>query len=111
MSEQWEGLLEGAAADLKGHLTLERVTASRSGDEIAVHFSADMLVEERPFLALQRALRRNFAPMHVSLIVRSPQLAEDFLSDPMKYSAFILRSVKRHHPAGAPMLGDSRFEV
>ena len=52
----------GAAQELKGHLTLERVTASRSGEEIAVHFSADMLVEERPFLALQRALRRNFAP-------------------------------------------------
>ena len=38
MSEQWEGLLEGAAADLKGHLTLERVTASRSGEKITVHF-------------------------------------------------------------------------
>ena len=38
MSEQWEGLLEGAAAELKGHLTLERVTASRSGERITVHF-------------------------------------------------------------------------
>ena len=56
MSEQWEGLLEGAAQELKGHLTLERVTASRSGEKITVHFSSDMLVEERPFLALQRAL-------------------------------------------------------
>ena len=43
---------------------------------------------------MQRALRRNFAPMHVSLIVRSPQLAEEFLSNPMKYAAFILNLIK-----------------
>ena len=110
MSEQWEGLLEGAAQDLKGHLTLERVTASRSGERITVHFSSDVLVEERPFLALQRALRRNFAPMHVSLIVKSPQLAEDFLGDPMKYAAFMLRCVRRRHPSGAPLMADAKFE-
>ena len=110
MSEQWEGLLEGAAQDLKGHLTLERVTASRSGERITVHFSSDILVEERPFLALQRALRRNFAPMHVSLIVKSPQLAEDFLGDPMKYAAFMLRCVRRRHPSGAPLMADAKFE-
>ena len=62
MAQQWEGLLEGAAQELKGHLTLERVTASKAGDEIAVFFSSDMLVEEKPFLAAQRAIRRNFAP-------------------------------------------------
>lgn len=62
MAQQWEGLLEGAAQELRGHLTLERVTASKAGDEIAVFFSSDMLVEEKPFLAAQRAIRRNFAP-------------------------------------------------
>ena len=56
MAQQWEGLLEGAAQELKGHLTLERVTASKAGDEIAVFFSSDMLVEEKPFLAAQRAI-------------------------------------------------------
>ena len=110
MAEQWEGLLEGAAAELRGHLTLERVTASRSGEEITVCFSADMLVEERPFLALQRALRRNFAPIRVSLVVKSPELAGDFLADPQKYAPFILRSVRRRHPSGAPLLQDARFE-
>ncbi|MBQ6858924.1 MAG: PolC-type DNA polymerase III, partial [Clostridia bacterium] len=110
MSKQWEGLLEGAAADLKGHLTLDKVTASRAGDRITAYFSSDILVEERPFLALQRALRRNFAPMHVSLIVKSPQLAEDFLGDPMKYADFILRCVRRHHPSGAPLMMDATFE-
>ena len=53
MAQQWEGLLEGAAQELKGHLTLERVTASKAGDEIAVFFSSDMLVEEKPFLPAQ----------------------------------------------------------
>ena len=63
MAEQWEGLLEGAAEDLIGHLTLDRVTASRSGEEIAVYFSSDMLVEERPYLAVQRdAHGREVAP-------------------------------------------------
>ena len=70
MSEQWEGLLEGEAQALRGHLTLDRVTASRSGEEITVYFTADMLVEERPFLALQRALRRNFAPIAAILPAR-----------------------------------------
>ena len=95
MAQQWEGLLEGAAQELRGHLTLERVTASKAGDEISVFFSSDMLVEERPFLAAQRAMRRNFAPTRVKLIIRSPQLAQDFLSDPQKYAPFILRCVAR----------------
>ena len=110
MSESWEGLLEGAAKALVGHLTLDRVTASKSGEEITVYFSSDMLVEEGPFLAVQRALRRNFAPMRVHLVIKSPQLAEDFKQDPQKYAAFILRSVKRKHPSGAPLLTDAKFE-
>ena len=95
MAEQWEGMLEGAAQELKGHLTLDRVTANRGGDEITVYFSADVLVEERPFLSMQRALRRNFAPMRVKLIIRSPELGQDFLADPQKYAPFIMRCVKR----------------
>ncbi|MBP3427290.1 MAG: PolC-type DNA polymerase III [Clostridia bacterium] len=110
MAEQWEGLLEGAAAELKGHLTLERVMASRTGEKITVCFTADVLVEERPFLALQRALRRNFAPTRVSLIVKSPGLAQEFLDDPQKYAPFILRCVKRRHPSGAPLMQDAKFE-
>ena len=110
MAEQWEGMLEGAAQELKGHLTLDRVTANRSGDEITVYFSADVLVEERPFLSMQRALRRNFAPMRVKLIIRSPELGQDFLADPQKYAPFIMRCVKRHHPSGAPFLGEATLE-
>ncbi|MFR2019448.1 MAG: PHP domain-containing protein [Christensenellales bacterium] len=110
MAQQWEGLLEGAAQELKGHLTLERVTASKAGDEIAVFFSSDMLVEEKPFLAAQRAIRRNFAPTRVKLIIRSPQLAQDFLNDPQKYAPFILRCVKRRHPSGAPFMNDAKLE-
>ena len=110
MAQQWEGLLEGAAQELRGHLTLERVTASKAGDEIAVFFSSDMLVEEKPFLAAQRAIRRNFAPTRVKLIIRSPQLAQDFLNDPQKYAPFILRCVKRRHPSGAPFMNDAKLE-
>ena len=69
-----------------------------------------MLVEEAPFLAMQRALRRNFPQMRVHLMVKSPQLAEDFKQDPQKYAPFILRSVKRKHPSGAPLLQDAKFE-
>ena len=38
MAEQWEGMLEGAAQELKGHLTLDRVTANRGGDDYGVFF-------------------------------------------------------------------------
>ena len=110
MAQQWEGLLEGAAQELRGHLTLERVTASKAGDEISVFFSSDMLVEERPFLAAQRAMRRNFAPTRVKLIIRSPQRAQAFRSDPQKYAPFILRCVKRRHPSGAPFMNDATLE-
>lgn len=110
MAQQWESLLEGAAAELAGHLTLDRVTASRSGEEICVYFSSDILVEERPYLAVQRALRRNFAPTRVQLIIKSPQLAEDFLSDPQKYAPFIQRCIKRRHPSGAPFMQDAKLE-
>ena len=110
MSEQWESLLTGAAGALVGHLTLDRVTANKNGEEITVYFSSDMLVEEGPFLAVQRALRKNFAPMRVHLVIRSPQLAEDFRNDPQKYAPFILRCVKRKHPSGAPLLQDAKLE-
>ena len=76
MAQQWEGLLEGAAQELRGHLTLERVTASKAGDEISVFFSSDMLVEERPFLAAQRAMRRNFAPTRVKIASQRPISAD-----------------------------------
>ena len=102
--EQWETLLDGPAKALAGHLTLDRVTANRSGEEITVCFSSDVLVEEGPFLAVQRALRRNFMPIRVHLVIRSPQLADDFRQEPQKYAAFILRSIKRKHPSGAPFL-------
>ena len=108
--EKWEGLLDGAARPLIGHLTLERVTASKSGEEITVCFASDVLVEEGPFLAVQRALRKNFAPIRVHLVIRSPQLADDFRADPQKYAPFILRSVKRKHPSGEPFLKDAKFE-
>ena len=108
--EKWEGLLDGAAKPLIGHLTLERVTASKSGEEITVCFASDVLVEEGPFLAVQRALRKNFAPIRVHLVIRSPQLADDFCADPQKYAPFILRSVKRKHPSGEPFLKDAKFE-
>ena len=107
---QWQSLLEGEAAALAQHLTLERVTASKSGEKITVYFSSDLLVEERPFLAVQRSLRKNFAPIYVSLVIRSPQLKDDFLADPQKYAPFILRSVGRKHPAGAPLIEGARFE-
>ena len=110
MAEQWESLMEDSMQELRGHLKLDCVMINRSGTEITVCFSSDILVEERPFLTLRRALRKNLAPIQVSLVVKSPQLAQDFLDDPMKYASFILRSVKRHHPSAAPLLSDAKFE-
>ena len=111
MAERWGEYLEGEAQSLDGHLTFERVTAARSGEEITVHFTSDILVEERPFLAFRRALRRQFAPMKVHLIIKSPKLCDSLMEDPMQYCAFILRSIKRHHPSCAPLLENARFEI
>ena len=110
MAEQWESLMEDSMQELRGHLKLDCVMINRSGTEITVCFSSDILVEERPFLTLRRALRKNLAPIQVSLVVKSPQLAQDFLDDPMKYASFILRSVKRHHPSAAPAFGKRQLQ-
>ena len=73
-------------------------------------FNSDVLVEERPFLAMRRAMRRDFSPIGVTLIIKSPQLAKDFLQEPQKYADFICRSVRRHHQSAGPFLEGAVFE-
>ncbi len=107
---QWQSLLEGEAEVLNGHLTLDRVTATRSGERIKVCFSSDILVEDEPFSAFQKALRRYFAPIRVSLIIRSPQLRGDFLADPQKFAPFLLKSIGHRHPSAVPLIEHARFE-
>ncbi len=106
----WRDLLEGEAQGLAEHLTLDHVAATADGQRITAYFSADILVEEGPYLAFQKALRRAFAPMRVSLIVRSPQLREAFLEEPQRYAEFLARSLARKHPSAAPLLAGARFE-
>ena len=52
MSESWEGLLEGAAKALVGHLTLDRVTANKNGEEITKKFDKEVPLPGKKLLQL-----------------------------------------------------------
>ena len=109
MEEQWRTLVRQAEEPLADHLTLERVTATADGSEILISFSSDILAEEAPFLSVQRAFRKFFAPIRVRVTIKSPQLGADFLSDPGRYADFLNRCVARNHPAFLPFLEEGRY--
>ncbi len=111
MTNNWETLLEGPAASLAGHMVLDHVSAGKDGNWITVSFSSDILVGEGPFLAVKRALQRRFEPMRISLIIRSPQLAESFLADPEEYRSFIEHCVKRRFQSCTPFLEKGQYSV
>ena len=107
---QWEEMLSGAAGELAGHLTLERVRVSEDGSRMEVRFASNILVEERPFRAIRSALRRYFDPIQVSLIIRCPALGDAFLTNPQNYLDFIQRCVHRKYPACTPFLQSATLE-
>ena len=81
----WESMLNGPAKYLAGHLTLESVTVDGNHSRIIVCFTSDVLVEEEPYLYIRNALKRYFPEMNISLIIRSPQLKNAFLSNPEEF--------------------------
>ena len=109
MAVSWESFLEGPAAGLAGHLTLEKVSITEDGKQMNACFSSDILVEEEPFLAMRRAMRRYFEPVHVSVVIRSPALAKSFLNDPKPYASFMYRCAKRRFPFCAPFLENANY--
>ncbi len=106
----WQALIDGDAREMVGHLTLERVHAQPDGEAITVYFSSDVLVDEKPFLAIQKALRKNFAPIRVNLRIHSPSLANDFLNDPQTYAPFMIRCIRRHFPSCVPFIQSAQLE-
>ena len=111
MEPLWERYLEGPAASLAGHLTLENVAVRQSEQAVTVSFSADRLVEDEVYLAARRAFRRAFAPMRVDLIIRSPKLAADFLEDPERYAAFLHHCITRRHPPFGPFFERCQYKM
>lgn len=106
----WEQIIDEAIPELKGHLSLERVETNMTGSAIGIYLASDMLIEEKPFRAVRSAMRRKFDPIQVSLFIRSPALAQDFLSDPEKYKSFIVRCIQRHYQSCIPFFQNARFE-
>ncbi|MBQ9009953.1 MAG: PHP domain-containing protein, partial [Clostridia bacterium] len=106
----WEQIIDEAIPELKGHLSLERVVTNMTGSAIGIYLVSDILIDEKPFRAVRSAMRRRFDPIKVSLYIRSPALAQDFLSDPEKYKPFILRCLQRHYQSCIPFFKDARFE-
>ena len=105
----WESMLNGPAKYLAGHLTLESVTVDGNHSRIIVCFTSDVLVEEEPYLYIRNALKRYFPDMNISLIIRSPQLKNAFLSNPEEFKEFFMKCIKRKFPSCAPFLVNAKF--
>ena len=110
MEQPWERLMSGVDAELLSHLKLEQVLARSGAKEVQVQFTSDILIEDRPFRSIVNALQRNFPQTRVSVIVRSPELAGDFLQNPQKYYAFIEKCLKRKYPGYVPFFQQAVIE-
>lgn len=85
--------------EIEGKLHLLRVDYHQIRKVAVVYFTADVLIGKKQFALIRKHLKRTFPKMNISLRIASPQLAEDFLSEPQKYSDVINPILIKHFPA------------
>lgn len=105
----WEGVFNGPAKSLAGHLTLENVTVNPQCTQISICFSSNVLVEEEAYLYIRNHIRKSFEGVNVKLTIRSPQLKEAFCLEPEAYKSFFLKCIKRKFPSCAPFFTKADF--
>ena len=95
--------------DLKDKLHLVCVDYYADKGRAVAHFTADVLVGEKQFAAIRRLLKRAFPQLNMALRIASPQLAEDFLSNPENYRQTIEAILLKHYPAMTTHVQDIRW--
>ena len=98
-----------ALPEAEGQLSIERVRYVKSENKAYFSFLSDVLIGEKGFFVMKRALADAFPGLKFSLRVASPSLARDFLREPDKYSAPLNHYLIRHYPAVASWEFDMRW--
>ena len=98
-----------ALPEAEGQLSIERVRYVKSENKAYFSFLSDVLIGEKGFFVMKRALTDAFPGLKFSLRVASPSLARDFLREPDKYSAPLNHYLIRHYPAVASWEFDMRW--
>ncbi len=104
MSEIWMQLLNGIDTSLTRMLTLERVTLSRSTGGMRAFFQAGRLLSPREKRAIEKAMKKGFPDVSMTVSIRYPALRDDVLEDICKYKDEVLERVMQESPGSMPYL-------
>ena len=98
-----------ALPDTEGKLAVERVRFVKSENKAYFSFLSDVLIGERGFFAMKKAIAGAFPQLNFSLRVASPSLAISFMQQPDKYAAPLNHFLIRNFPAVASWEFDMRW--
>jgi len=90
-----------ALPEAEGKIAIERVRYAKSENKAYFSFLSDVLIGEKGFFVMKKAIADAFPGMKFSLRVASPSLAKEFLQNPDKYAAPLNHYLIRHYPAVA----------
>ncbi len=98
-----------ALPEAAGKISIERVKYVKSESKAYFSFLSDVLIGEKGFFAMKKAIAAAFPGLNFSLRVASPALAKEFLQDPDRYAAPLNHYLTRHYPAVASWEFDMRW--
>ncbi|MBQ4074720.1 MAG: PolC-type DNA polymerase III [Clostridia bacterium] len=98
-----------ALPEAEGKIAIERVRYAKSENKAYFSFLSDVLIGEKGFFVMKKAIADAFPGMKFSLRVASPSLAREFLQNPDKYAAPLNHYLIRHYPAVASWEFDMRW--
>lgn len=87
--------------ELAGKLQTPRVVYVRSQQKTYITFESTVLVGEKQFLKMERALRQIFPQKGIALRVTCPDLKDSFLLDATSYRQVLVDFLRRNYPAAA----------
>ncbi|MBQ4640573.1 MAG: PolC-type DNA polymerase III [Clostridia bacterium] len=99
-----------ALPETEGKLAVERVRYVKSENKAYFSFLSDVLIGERGFFAMKKAIAGAFPQLKFSLRVASPSLAISFMQQPEKYAAPLNHFLMRNFPAVASWEFDMRWQ-
>ena len=98
-----------ALPEAAGKISIERVKYVKSESKAYFSFLSDVLIGEKGFFVMKKAIAAAFPGLNFSLRVASPALAKEFLQDPDRYAAPLNHYLTRHYPAVASWEFDMRW--
>ena len=90
-----------ALPEAAGKIAIERVRFVKSENKAYFSFLSDILIGEKGFFVVKRAIQNAFPGLNFSVRIASPGLAREFLQSPDTYAAPLNHYLIRHYPAVA----------